>query len=106
MDTLLHLLLSISRVLVWLVDTRSMSPSVQEMLGAGLLCLVMQVTFSVLFSVTVKSDPGVRETAEDCIEMEDGGTVSNDSDDLVVVHIITYLALSDEQVEILEHPGN
>ena len=71
-----------------------------------MLCLVVQITFSIMFSVTVNTEPGVIDTAEECIEMEDGGTVSNDSDDLVVVLIINYLAPSDEQVEILEHPGN
>ena len=46
----------------------------QEMSGGGLLCLVVQITFSIMFSVTVNTEPGVIDTAEECIEMEDGGT--------------------------------
>ena len=51
------------------------SPRTQDIVGAGLLNLVMHVTLSVLLSVTVNSPPGLTEVLEDCMEIEDGGTV-------------------------------
>ena len=51
------------------------SPRTQDMTGAGLLYLVIHVTFSVLLSVTVSSPPALTEVLEDCMEIEDGGTV-------------------------------
>ena len=51
------------------------SPRTQDIAGAGLLNLVMHVTLSVLLSVTVSSPPGLTEVLEECMEIEDGGTV-------------------------------
>ena len=51
------------------------SPRTQDIAGAGLLYLVMHVTLSLLLSVTVNSPPGLIEVLEDCMEIEDGGTV-------------------------------
>ena len=51
------------------------SPRTQVIAGAGLLNLVMHVTFSVLLSVTVSSPPDLTGVLEDCMEIEDGGTV-------------------------------
>lgn len=51
------------------------SSNTQEMVGAGLLFLVMQITISFMFSMTVSIPPALVEAEDDCIEIEDGGTV-------------------------------
>ena len=73
--SLFHLLLSSSMVLFWKVVLMARSPRTHVIVGAGLLNLVMHVTLSVLLSVTVNSPPGLTEVLEDCMEIEDGGTV-------------------------------
>ena len=73
--SLFHLLLPSSMVLFWKVVLMERSPRTQVIAGAGLLNLVMHVTFSVLLSVTVSSPPALTEVLEDCMEIEDGGTV-------------------------------
>ena len=49
-------------------------PSTQEMVGGGLLCLVMHDTVSTLSSVTVRDPFSIRDVFDDSIEMEEGGT--------------------------------
>ena len=54
------------------------SYSTQEMVGAGLLCLVVQIMLSTLPSVTVSIPTALPEAAEDCMEIEDGETVEEE----------------------------
>ena len=54
------------------------SSNTQEMVGAGLLFLVMQITISFMFSMTVSIPPALVEAEDDCIEIEDGGTVQEE----------------------------
>ena len=52
-----------------------LSPTNQDILGGGLLYLVMHLALSISPSVTDRCSPGFTVAPSDWIEMEDGGTI-------------------------------
>ena len=80
------------------------SPSIQEIVGGGLLCLVRQVTVSILSSVTVNVSLSFIEVFVGSIEMEVGGTREDMSTNNNAM--ITYPELSGLLEKKQEHPDS
>ena len=78
-DSLLHLVppSPSSVLLVCTAVSSCLSPSSQEMEGAGLLCLVTHLTISTLLSVTVSSPPSVMVRLPVSSSISAGGTKHN-----------------------------
>ena len=74
------------------------------MVGAGLLCLVKQITVSILPSITVWVSFSLREVFVGSIEMEIGGTTENMS--IYTKARITYPELKGLQEKKQEHPDS
>ena len=80
------------------------SPSIQEMVGGGLLCFVKQVTVSILSSVTVWVSFSLTDVLVGSIVMEIGGTTENVS--IYTKAMVTYPELKGLQEKKQEHPDS